>query len=289
MEQPPIDGADSADMLGMFIATGESIRRWAATAPLNTDDNACIEFRAPRAFEALNSVDLAVANLASLLPLHQNVSQLFHDVPPTDHLTRISQASKGLLEGIIARAHGDLEHARERYEHAYALNPVNYQVRRFLQEDLAARGRQAHLDQRYTEAEALLQRALSINAELPNARFDLALIATKRQDHRTAVAHLNALLQTHPDFPHAHFNLGVNLYHLGRYEEAAKQFARVLDDTPGSVDARFNLANSLAQSGQYGDAVEQYQQTLRLDPTHHQAQNKLNEIESWQRRHRASQ
>ena len=289
MAQPPIDGADSADMLSMFIASGESIRRWTATAPLNTDDNALIEFRAPRAFEALNSVDLAVENLSSLLTLHQDVSQLFDDMPPTGHLTRIAQASKALLEGIIARAQGDLDHARERYEYAYDLNPVNYQVRRFLQEDLAARGRQAHLERRYTEAEALLQRALDINAELPDARFDLALIATKREDHRAAVAHLHALLQHHPNFPHAQFNLGVNLYHLGRYEEATQQFSRVLDDTPESVDARFNLANSLAQAGQYDGAVEQYQQTLRLDPMHQQARNNLNEIESWQRRQRASQ
>ncbi len=152
-----------------------------------------------------------------------------------------------------------------------------------------ARGRQAHLEHQYATAEALLQRALSINAELPDARFDLALIATQRGDHHTAVAHLQTLMQTHPDFSHARFNLGVSLYHLGRYPEAAKQFVRVIHVTPESVDARFNLANSLAQSGQYDEAVEHYQQTLRLDPTHHQARHNLNEIGSWQRRRQVSQ
>ena len=170
-------------------------------------------------------------------------------------------------------------------EQAYALNPVNYQVQRFLQDDLAARGRQAHLEQRYHEAEVLLQRALRLNATLPNARFDLALLAAKRQDHPTAVSHLRTLLQTHPDFPHAHFNLGVSLYQLGRFEEATKQFEHALTATPVSVDAHFNLANSLAKSGQYDAAVNRYQQTLALDPAHRQARDNLNAIESWRHRH----
>ena len=287
--QAPVDGADSADMLGMFIAAGEGIRRWAAPAPLNTDDNAFIEFRAPRAFQALNSVDLAVANLAALLPLRQRVSPLFDDAPPTDRLDRISQASKWLLEGIVDRARGDLDGARQRYERAYALNPLNYQVRQFLEEDLAARGRQALLAQRDAEAEVLLQRALSINAAQPDARFDLALIATKRRDHSDAVAHLQALLQSHPDFPHARFNLGVNLYHLERFEEAAAQFARALEGATASVEARFNLANSLAQAGRYDEALAHYRQTLRDDPAHQQARDNLNAIESWKRRHQAIQ
>jgi hypothetical protein len=37
-----------AQILGHFIAADESLQRWAANTPVHTDDNALLEFSAPR-------------------------------------------------------------------------------------------------------------------------------------------------------------------------------------------------------------------------------------------------
>jgi spermidine synthase len=47
-ELASFDYRDTADVLGYVIVGGEALRRWAADAPLNTDDTAYIEFTGPR-------------------------------------------------------------------------------------------------------------------------------------------------------------------------------------------------------------------------------------------------
>jgi spermidine synthase len=254
----PVEGTTSADVLGMFVSTGEAIQHWAARAPLNTDDNAFIEFHAPRAFATLNSVALAMENLAALLPLHRPVAELLTALPATDResLSHASMAARLLWDGIVARARGDLERARGLYERAYALNPVNYQVRSFLEQDGAAQGREALLAGRLADAAPLLQRVLALHPQHAQAQFDLAVLHAQRAEHAVAVTLWQQLLRQHPEFPHARFHLGVSLYRLGRYAEAATQFARVVARDPTAVEATFNLANSLAQAGQYAEAVQ---------------------------------
>jgi tetratricopeptide (TPR) repeat protein len=279
----PVEQTDAADFLGMFLSAGEPVRQWAARAALNTDDNAVIEFRAPRAFATLNSVSLAVENLSALLPLHGPVSDILTALPPPDRelLNRVHAATQFLWAGIVARARGDEAQARPLYEQAHALNPINYQARSFLEHDLAARGRQALLAGQLGSAEALLRRALALNARHADAQFDLALVYARRADYRAAVAHLRQLLQTHPEFPHARFNLGVSLYHLGDYGAAIEQFAHVVAREPTAVDPAFNLANSLAQAGRYAEAVQWYQRTLTLSPRHQLARDNLQTIREW--------
>lgn len=280
---PPVDETTSADVLEMFVATGEALQQWAAGTSLNTDDNAFIELHAPRAFTTLNSVALAVENLAALLPLQRPVTAVLTALPAVDRepLDHASEAARLLRDGIVARARGDLERARRLYERAYALNPVNYQVRSFLEQDGAARGREALLAGRLTEAEAVLRRVLALNSRHAPAQFDLAVLHAQRQEHAVAATLFEQLLRQHPEFPHGRFNLGVSLYRLGRYAEAATQFARVVARHPTAVEAAFHPANSLAQAGQYAEAVQWYQRTLTLHPRHQLARDNLLAIREW--------
>ncbi len=279
----PVADADAADFLGMFIAEGESIRQWAASAPLNTDDNLFIEYQAPQAFAILNSVKLATENLQTLIPLQRAVTERVRSLTPQEQkrLEQVSKASRLLWQGIIALTQGETSQARIFYEQAYRLNPVNYQVRSFLERDLVTRGHQALLAGQLDNAEALLQRVLALNAQNFDARFDQALIAIQRGAYQEAVIQLQELLQEHPHVASLRFNIGVSLYQLGRYAEAADQFARVVAQEPTSVDAHFNLANSLAQLGHYHKAMQTYQQTLALDPDHQLARENLQAIRVW--------
>ena len=227
----------------MFVSASAPVRQWGRATPIHMDNNAWLAYRTPWAFAALNSVALAVENLAALLPLQQPVTEvvLTLTTPERQYLTRVSEAARWLREGIVARARGDIEHARELYEQAYALNPVNYQVRSFLAQDLAARGRQALLASTLPEAETLLRRALALHTRHPDAYFDLALVHVKRHEYAMAIRYFQHLLHEYPAFPHVRFNLGVSLYqHLARYAEAVEQFADVVAREPTAVEASFN-------------------------------------------------
>jgi spermidine synthase len=279
----PVNSTNAADVLSMFIAAGPAVRQWAANATLNTDDTAFIEFHLLWAFATLNTVRLAAENLAALLPLHQPVGDVVTQltVPEQQQLAPASQAAYWLWHGIIARARGDLEQARQLYERAYALHPVSYQVRSFLAQDLAARGRQALLHGQAAEAETFLRRALTIDAHHAEAQFDLALVQAGHGDDAAAVATLQRLLHTSPTFPHGAFNLGISLYKLARYQEAAEQFKRAVAADPASIDGLFNLANSLAKTGQYAAAIQWYQRTLTLQPDHRLARDNLQAVQDW--------
>ena len=280
---PPITPTTISDFLSMFVATGPAVHHWAAKAPRNTDDNALIEYRAPRTFATLNSTALAVSNLRSLLPLHGSVAALISEAPADvrQQLSSTSKAARLLWKGIVARDQGQLAQARDHYERAYDLNPSNYQVRRFLERDWAARGRQALLAGRLSSADALLRRALSLNPHNPDATFDRALVQSKHGNHAAAVTLLEQLVRQHAAFSQARFNLGVSLYHVGRYAEAAAQFKHLVAQEPHHTDAVFNLATSLAQAGEYQAAVHWYQRTLALAPGHQLARDNLRTLQTW--------
>jgi hypothetical protein len=99
----------------MFVSASAPVRQWGMAAPVYTDDNAWLEYRTPWAFAALNSVALAVENLAALLPLQRPATEVVTTLTPPEResLTRVSEAARWLWEGIVARARGDLEYARE--------------------------------------------------------------------------------------------------------------------------------------------------------------------------------
>lgn len=276
--------ADPYDFLGRFISTGSAIREWVGAATINTEETSFIEYNTPRYFATINSITLAIENLRPLIKQHQPVTVII-DAAEKDRerLDRISRASQLLLEGIIARGEGRIEHARKLYEASYALNSSNYQVRTFLGSDLANRGRQSLIAGHIDEAKSLLGRALAIDPSNHNAQFDMALVHAMQGEDNMAVKIYQGLLKGYSDIPHLYFNMGVSLYRLGRYKEASVSFGKVIEREPFSVDAHFNLANALARLGQFDDARVHYRQVLLLDPDYPHAQENLEEIQRWVR------
>lgn len=274
--------SDPFDLLGRFVSTGPALQAWAATGRVNTEETAFIEYDTPKHFATLNTVTLAIRNLRPFTDLHRPLADVIvaSRAEEVEKLTRISRASRLLLEGIVARGDGHLEQARQLYEASFRLNPSNYQVRSFLTQGLATRGREAFLTGELARAEQLLRSALILNDHNPDARFDLALARARRGDDESAVTQLRQLLRERPEFPHLRFNLGVSLYRLGRYADAADQFEAVIVTEPDAVDAHFNLANSLAMLHRYDQALLHYERTLFLNPNHLLARENLREVTS---------
>ena len=283
---------DPYNLLGLFVSHGPALREWTQDAPLNTDDNRFIEYSAPLAFNALNTVTLAAETLTSLLPHFRPVADVVY-VPPfsnedyRDRLARVSTAAQLLTKGIVARAENRSEEALELYAQAWELQPSNYQTRTFLEQTWAAKGHALVLEERYDAAIPWLRKALAVNARNLNVRFDLALSRSRQGNNQAAADFYESIIRLDPGWlqiASVWFNLGLTRYQMGLYESAARLFREVLEREPASIAARFNLANSLAQTGEYREAVTHYQGILKAAPDHQDARANLKEILTWMER-----
>lgn len=274
---------DPYDFLSLYVSDDRALREWAASAPLNTDDNLLLEYRIPLSFGTLNSIELAARTLDTLLPLHRPLTEFVATQNPSQHiqLTRVSEGGRFLLEGIVARARGQDEPARIKYAEAFKLNPANYQVTSFLAQDSAARGRALLVQGDDRQAASHLEAARALNPDNADVLFDLAVLRSRQGQDKDAERLYRQLVHDHPQWPQrptAEFNLGVSLYRLKRFTDAEQTFESVLRAEPLSVDAHFNLANSLANLGAYAEAARHYETVLRLDHDHPDAQVNLAEM-----------
>jgi len=284
----PRTDPDPYNLLGLFVSHDSAVRKWTDGAPLNTDDNRFIEYSAPLAFNALNTVPLAAETLTNLLPHFRPLTDVVRVAPSSndarERLTHVSTAARLLIEGIVARADNRMEEAVALYTQSWERHPSNYQTRTFLERAWATKGHALVLEERDGEALSPLHKALEINARNLNVRFDLGLIHSRQGNDPVAAEFYESIIRLDPGWPHiasVWFNLGLIRYRMGLYQSAATLFREVLAHEPTSIAARFNLANSLAQSGEYRDAVTHYRTILKRDPDHQEARANLKEILAW--------
>ena len=284
----PRTDPDPYNLLGLFVSHGSTVRKWTDGAPLNTDDNRFIEYSAPLAFNALNTVPLAAETLTNLLPHFRPLTDVVRVAPSSDdareRLTHVSTAARLLIEGIVARAEDRTEEAVALYTQSWERHPSNYQTRTFLERAWATKGHALVLEGRNGEALSWLHKALEINARNLNVRFDLGLIHSRQGSDPAAAEFYESIVRLDPGWSQiasVWFNLGLIRYRMGLYQSAAALFREVLAHEPTSIAARFNLANSLAQAGEYRDAVTHYRTILKRDPGHQEARANLKEILAW--------
>jgi spermidine synthase len=247
-------GSDPGDLLSRFVARTEALAAWLQDAPINTEDRPFIEYDLWRQRARVNSIGLAVDNLRVLLARLEPLDRVVDAASPAEaaKLARLGEARRRLLEGVVARAEGREREARAAYEAALALNPTSHQARAFVAADRRARGARAlhagHLD----EAANWLTGALAL-ADLPAARFDLALIDARRGRHAEAAAAFRRLVDDMPGQPVVHYNLALALAHLGRHDDALVQLRAALALDPGHAPSAAALRVLRAARGDESD------------------------------------
>jgi hypothetical protein len=117
----------AGDALRHFVAADGAVAAWAAEAPLNTEDNLLVEYRAPRLFRWLNSLELMMENLRGLAAIRQDAAVLSKDLP-----AHYSVGARRLMAGMLAQAEGDLETARRELRGALEADPGNDEARQML-------------------------------------------------------------------------------------------------------------------------------------------------------------
>jgi len=145
---------------------------------------------------------------------------------------------------------------------AERFDPLDAQIQFALAEAYRQQGRQA-------ETEAHLVRALQIDPNFHQARFNLAAIYIQAERTEEAVTMLNQLL-VDPTFPspwRALTNLGWAEYRLGRLDAAHQHLTLAIDYRPDYWPARLNLAILEAERGNRDEAIEHFQRVLEGKPS----------------------
>ena len=270
------------DLLGRFVLGGDELRAFVQGAPINTDDNALIEFDAPRTMHQPATTD---SNLAALRQAGRGalVRYLTHTPERKPDLAR-------LLLGVArsAREQAWAEQALDLAQHSIAASDA-VPARRFLASLYADQGQTneamaqwrkaleldpddtaalaelaaALIDLRQLDdADAALQKLLALDASHMRGRYLKGLLLWERgqveqagREFRLAQRQSGAAAL----IPRVYYMIGLVLKREGRLAEAANNMARYLERVPNDVDARLDLGAVYYALGRRADAVEQWQ------------------------------
>jgi spermidine synthase len=266
---------DATELLGWLLLDTGDVRGFARGAELNTDDNARLEFAAPRALyddsvpENLQQLTSAFAGSGEVLPA------LVRTAPP-GFATRLAEHflargepgqarifAEAVLKGRpdpdllavaaeAAEAQGDAAGAARAVEAALALDPGH--PRALL--GLAARREAAGA---LAEARAIVRRAAPrapVESALREAALDYRV-----GEYRAAADRLAGLPADRPDVARV---AGLVRLALGQ-PAAAEPLLRVATDARDDAGTRAALAAALDQLGRAADARQERQRAVRLE------------------------
>ncbi len=126
------------------------------------------------------------------------------------------------------------------------------------------RANQAYLARKYSDASGLVSRIILKEGESAAALNLLGKIYHRQNKVDEAIAQYQKALKLDKNFTEARFDLGVALFDQGNYAQAAKEFEAALQAGANS-EYQYNLAISLERLGQLRPATEGYEKAIQLD------------------------
>ena len=233
-------GGDALDLLCSYVMGDQGIHKLAGDAPLNTDDNARLEFAAPRGLYRDLSRGRGLFSLADLAAVRRADLDFVHP-PPTPQLTRAWAARHLALEGLIHERRGAYSEARAQMGKAARLRPEDIEVRRVF----------------------------------PELSFKLAEDAIRRGRFQQAVRLYDELLAALPDHAVGHYRKGELHEHLREWDAATAAYQRAAELAPTFVAAHLRLGAIHTRRKAFAAAIETYRRGLEALPTHLDLLNNL--------------
>lgn len=245
-----IEIRNTPDFLGHLVMGKSSVTRFAAGATIHTDDNALVEFAAPRGLimgiyqwplvEAIEQH--READLSFLTASEQDAKALSEAKTQT---ARLIEAQGYVYQAYFFKNRGESAKMLAQLQKAAALNPNDGLLREFLDSlrkeafDLAEAGR---LD----GAAALYRQMIDILPRDPKSHYNLATMLKRRGDLDGAMRHYQEAVRNDPDYLPALFNVAEIAEGKGSAREALSLYRRALKINPDFVPALNNLAKLLA-------------------------------------------
>lgn len=278
---------DLASLLNKLVITKEAIAEYTKGAPLHTDDNALLEYSAPKALlEGRSTILLEElyhyrSNPVSMLRSLQSV-EITAEIQK-DLLERF-EAKKEVLGGYIRYAKGAAQEAVKKFEDALAIIPNDYDATYLLAKLNYEIGSLSKNKKRPNEAtkaceksikaidnfikgdRALLSDHFNLEVFYAKANLDLGTIALKANRLEQAAEAFKKSTSGQVRYAEAHNNLGIVYERTGRYDAAVNQYQLAIDLNPNLVSARMNIGNTLIKQEKFKEAIESYRQIQKLRP-----------------------
>lgn len=127
----------------------------------------------------------------------------------------------------------------------------------------------------YPQAEALLQRAVFLDATNSVAHNNLGLAMDRQGRRDVAIAEYRHAMELDKKYATPHNNLGAILKEEGKVEEAIAEYRNAMELDKTFASPHSNLAIVLAEQGKPEEAIAEYHRALEIDPKLAAAHNNL--------------
>src|SRR5215471_6839227 len=250
-----VSTTSTADLISRFYLGPADVTKLSAGAKLNTDDNALIEFNAPR--RVGTSEETVVRNLKQLLA---------YATSPLDYLDGGNSFS-GSEVGLLTQA---ALGAVKRDDRERAEQFVNYSLQ--FSENAQAHGILGELKQsRGDEAGAIesWQTALSLDPNNFFTLIDLGKVYLTKQDLPRSVPYLDRAIQVDPASARAHHLRGLAYQAAGDHQQAAFEYRKALPDSHyvrSIPNFYLNFGTALMQISLYLEAAQMLEEFIKLAP-----------------------
>lgn len=257
----------AADILSRFYLGPKEIENYVVGAPLNTDDNALIEFNAPR--RVGTTEETVQRNLNELLA---------RAAPPFAYLASDIASTEGKTELLINTALG----AVKRNDHLRAEQFVNYALDiAETAEAHAMKGELSFARGDENSAIASWQQALQINPNHFYSVVNLGKLYLTKQDLARATPYLDRAIQIDPSSARARHLRGLAYQATGDNQRAVLEYRKALPDaeyTQWIKTFYLNFGTALVPLGLYEEAAQMLEEYARLAPGDFEAHYQLGAV-----------
>jgi tetratricopeptide (TPR) repeat protein len=174
--------------------------------------------------------------------------------------------------GVLATREGRISDSIEKFQQALKLDP-----RHVLSLDNLGNAYRA--GKQWDEARKVLEFALEVAPDDPEAHYSLGMVFAQTGDTEKAYEHLQRALKARPDYPEALNNLGILYLMTRRRDEAIASFEQCIRVAPGFDQAYLNLARVYALEGAQDKARNVLSDLLQQRPDHPQAKQMLEHLQ----------
>ena len=281
--------SDLPSLLARVLMEEEAAVEYAAGAPLHTDDNARLEYSAPRGFFKDEKKAL-VTEIYRHRSSPADVLRSFDwDELPSQVVAkhrRLFEARKDVLAGYLHALERDRPEAVKSLIRALALNPRDAEAVALLHKMYVEMGERFEMAEdhekaleAYTKSVNVISRFASDDPELLRHQFEMNVVYGRTQlrlgmmsgssNHLEKAARaIEISLQEGIETAEAHVNLGAIYGKIGKLEEALREYERALEMKPDYAVAHVNYANLCLRLGRYDEAIGSYHEALRLRPNY---------------------
>jgi choline-sulfatase len=123
----------------------------------------------------------------------------------------------------------------------------------------------------YNDAIPKLERVIRDEPQAHAAYLELGRSWIHEKEYQKALPVLHKAVELAPESGIAHYELGLALVKTGQWEAARPEFEAAVTRAPMSADLHFYLGAVHARLKHVSEAAKEFETTLRLEPSHYQA------------------